>query len=140
MDLGRVLQVGEAAAQLVADQALGADQSFEACLLLLGLPEHADPDPGRTEIGGHPDLGDADEPDPGVLQVVLDDVHDLLADLARHLGRSITHLFRPSCLQSSVTWVLAARRPGRWAPAKRDVARPFEFSSRPTRAAPRGEF
>src|SRR5207302_1310139 len=90
-----------------------------ARLLLLRLAQHADPDPGRAEVGRHPDLGDAHEPDPGVLEVVLDDLHDLLAYLPCHLRCSISHI---------------AKRVGRVCPGR------LGCFGRPPGVAPRGEF
>src|SRR5207302_6402101 len=90
-----------------------------ARLLLLRLAQHADPDPGRAEVGRHPDLGDAHEPDPGVLEVVLDDLHDLLAYLPCHLRCSISHI---------------AKRVGRVYPGR------LGCFHRLPRVAPRGEF
>src|SRR5439155_24286980 len=85
MQVGREAQVLQPAPELVPDQALGALQAAQRFLLLLLVAEHAEPHPGQAEIRGHADLGDADEPDPRVLQLPADDVHDLLPDLASDL-------------------------------------------------------
>src|SRR5207248_7268440 len=49
----------------------------------------ADADAGRTQVGRHAHLGDADESDAGILQLTLDDLHDLLPDLRPDLSGAV---------------------------------------------------
>src|SRR6266545_2772626 len=86
--VGRELEVLKPASELVADQAFGRDQPLDRGILLIGIAEHAHPDAGLAQIRRHADRGDADEPDPRILQIAPDDGHDLFAHLFAHLVRA----------------------------------------------------
>ena len=87
--LRRVLQILEPPPKLVSDEALGRDKSFDRCLLLVGIAQHADSDARLAQIGRHANGSDAHESNTRILEVTPDDGHDLFPHLLPHLVRAV---------------------------------------------------